>query len=102
GLPFYIDSSPSPTTDNMLVRSLALHNVVMGGRTMRVGLLAFDFIELAGDTADHEEQRISKIARGLKVIAKTLDCPVLALSQLNRRVEERNPPIPQAADLRYS
>lgn len=101
-LPFYIDSSPNPTTENMLVRSLALHNVVLDGRKMRVGLLAFDFIELAGDTADNEEQRISRIARGLKVIGKTLDVPVLALSQLNRRVEERNPPMPQVSDLRWS
>jgi replicative DNA helicase len=67
-----------------------------------VRLMMFDFVELGGDDAKTEEQRISSIYQHLKGIAKTLDIPVLALSQLNRDVEKRADRLPSISDLRGS
>lgn len=66
--------------------------------------LIIDYLQLMDGRANSESrvQEISEISRGLKQIAKELDVPVLALSQLNRSVEQRNPPIPKLADLRES
>lgn len=90
-LPIYIDESPAPTTDNMLIRAMGLNSVVMDGQKQQVGIAFFDFVELAGEQDEVEERRISKIARGLKAIAKLLPCPVVALSQLNRDAEPTIP-----------
>jgi replicative DNA helicase len=98
-LPIYIDESPAPTTQNMLLRALALDNVVIRGEQKKVGIVFFDFVELAGDKEPNEEQRISKIAIGLKIIGKQLGCPMVALSQLNRSADGR---MPKLSDLRYS
>jgi replicative DNA helicase len=65
-------------------------------------MMMFDFVELGGDRAQKEDLRISAIAHNLKGIAKTLQIPVLALSQLNRDVESRANKMPALSDLRYS
>lgn len=98
-LPIYIDESPAPTTQNMLLRALALNNVVIRGERKRVGIVFFDFVELAGDIDANEVQRITKIAVGLKVIAKHLKVPVVALCQVDRSAEGR---VPTLKDLRWS
>ena len=69
-----------------------------------LGLLIVDYLQLmeAKYRTDNRVQEISEISRGLKQIAKELNIPVLALSQLNRGVESRQPPIPKLADLRES
>ena len=69
-----------------------------------LGLLIVDYLQLmeAKYRTDNRVQEISEISRGLKQIAKELNIPVLALSQLNRGVETRQPPIPKLADLRDS
>jgi len=69
-----------------------------------LGLLIVDYLQLmeAKYRTDNRVQEISEISRGLKQIAKELNIPVLALSQLNRGVETRTPPIPKLADLRDS
>lgn len=66
--------------------------------------LIVDYLQLmeARTASESRTQEISEISRGLKQIAKELNVPVLALSQLNRSVEMRNPPIPKLADLRES
>ncbi len=71
-----------------------------------LGLVVVDYLQLmSGSTranSDNRVQEISEISRGLKAIARELNVPVLALSQLSRSVENRHPQIPQLADLRES
>ncbi|MBA3570819.1 MAG: DnaB-like helicase C-terminal domain-containing protein [Pyrinomonadaceae bacterium] len=98
-LPIYIDESSRPTTENMLLRCLALDNVFVNGERKKIGVVFFDFVELAGDVDANEVQRISKVALGLKVIAKYFKIPVVALSQVDRAAEGR---MPTLVDLRWS
>lgn len=98
-LPIYIDETPEPSTSNMLRRSMVLHNMTVEGVRQQVGLFVFDFVELAADKAEDEIQRNRVIARRLKVIAKTLNCPVIALCQLSREVEKRRDKIPMLSDI---
>ena len=67
-------------------------------------LLIIDYLQLMEGRRDSEsrQQEISDISRSLKALAKELDIPVIALSQLSRAVENRKPPIPVLADLRES
>jgi replicative DNA helicase len=69
-----------------------------------LGLIVIDYLQLMEGRlrTDNRVQEISEISRGLKQIAKELNVPILALSQLNRSVENRQPPIPKLADLRES
>lgn len=69
-------------------------------------LIIIDYLQLMegtnGGGTDNRVQEVSEISRGLKGIARELDVPVIALSQLSRAVEQRQPKIPQLADLRES
>jgi len=69
-----------------------------------LGLIIIDYLQLMEGRfrTDNRVQEISEISRGLKQIAKELNVPILALSQLNRGVEQRTPPIPKLSDLRES
>ncbi len=71
-----------------------------------LGLIVVDYLQLmSGSTRGNDfnrVQEISEISRGLKLIARELNVPVIALSQLSRSVESRSPQIPQLADLRES
>lgn len=95
-LPMWIDDNTGPTTAQMLDQLSRL------SETLPVRMMLFDFVELGGDRAQKEDIRISQIAHNLKGIAKTLEIPVVALSQLNRDVENRASKMPQLSDLRYS
>jgi replicative DNA helicase len=95
-LPIWIDDGSGPTAQQML-RQLAELN-----HTNPVRMMMFDFLELAGDRGDREDIRISRVVDQLHGIAKTLQIPVLALSQLNREVESRADKMPMLSDLRYS
>lgn len=99
GMPVGIDDRPGLTASQMLVRAQRFQ------RRHGLGLVLFDYLELAGDDAGkngNETQRLGQISRGMKHMARTLDVPVLALSQLNRGVEQRTPPTPRMSDLRQS
>ncbi|QJT10552.1 replicative DNA helicase [Oceanidesulfovibrio marinus] len=96
--PIFIDDTPSLSTVEIRGRSRRLkmeHNL---------GLVVVDYLQLmrAGRNIDSREQEISEISRSLKALAKELDLPVIALSQLNRKVEERSDKKPVLSDLRES
>ncbi len=98
--PIYIDDSA--TANVMEIRTKARRLQAEHG----LGLLIVDYLQLmeSGQKRSSESrvQEVSQISRALKAIARELNIPVLAVSQLSRAVESRNPPIPKLADLRES
>jgi len=100
-LPLYIDDTPGITVNMILNRARRLK------RSKGLGLIIIDYIQLISDsgngkTDSNRVQEMSKISRGLKMIAKELNVPVIALSQLNRGVESRDDKRPLMSDLRES
>lgn len=65
-------------------------------------LIVVDYLQLMSVDAENRTQEVSKLSRELKLMAKELNCPVLVLSQLSRKVEERADKRPQLSDLRES
>lgn len=95
-LPIWIDDGSGPTTQTMYERIHRLQEHI------HVKAMVFDFLELGGNRGHTEELRISQIVTSLKDLAKGLQIPVIALSQVNRGVENRSNKMPTLADLRYS
>lgn len=96
--PIYIDDTPAITVLEMKAKARRLKAEV------NLGLIILDYLQLMRSSGykDSREQEISDISRSLKALAKELNLPVVALSQLNRKVEDRNNKRPQMADLRDS
>jgi replicative DNA helicase len=99
--PIYIDDTPGLTVSDLRTKARR------EAHKRDVGLVIVDYLQLmsggsrfGGDS--NRVQEISEISRGLKGIARELNVPVIALSQLSRSVESRHPQIPQLADLRES
>ena len=99
-IPIYIDDTPALTVSALRTRARRLK------RQHNLGLIVVDYLQLisgsAGSKSDGRVQEVSEITRGLKTLAKELDVPVIALSQLSRQVENREDKRPQLADLRES
>ena len=98
--PIYIDDTPALSVLELRAKARRLKR----DPDTKLGLIMVDYLQLmrGSESKDSREQEISEISRSLKALAKELNVPVLALSQLNRKVEDRNPPIPRLADLRES
>ncbi len=96
--PIYIDDTAAISVLEMKAKARRLK------AESGLGLLIVDYLQLmrAGGSRDSREQEISEISRSLKALAKELNIPVVALSQLNRQVEQRTNRRPQMADLRES
>ncbi len=99
--PIYIDDTPGITVSDLRTKARR------EAHKHPLGLIVIDYLQLMSgggryNTENNRVQEISEISRGLKGIARELNVPLLALSQLSRSVESRSPQIPQLADLRES
>ncbi len=98
--PIYIDDKPGLTVLEMRTKARRQAHIAP------LGLIIVDYLQLMQGSSsrgsDNRVQEVSEISRGLKLIARELNVPVIALSQLSRTVENRNPQIPQLSDLRES
>ena len=100
-IPLYIDDTPGLNINSIRTRARRLK------RNKGLGLIIIDYIQLIMGSGSKRNdgnrvQELSEISRGLKILAKELNLPVIALSQLNRGVEQRDDKRPLMSDLRES
>ena len=99
--PVFIDEGAGLSSFDVRARARRLHR-----QTGKLGLIVIDYLQLmsppAGKQGENRATEISEISRSLKALAKELDVPVIALSQLNRSVEQRPDKRPVMSDLRES
>ena len=99
-VPIFIDDTPGLTVMEMRTKAQRV------AHEQELGLIVVDYLQLMSGNSkramDNRVQEISEISRGLKLIARELNIPVIALSQLSRSVETRDPKIPMLSDLRES
>lgn len=99
-MPFHIDETPALSISALRSRARRLK------RTQNVGLIIVDYLQLVRPSSsasmNNRVQEVSEITQGLKAIAKELNVPVVALSQLSRAVEQREDKRPLLSDLRES
>ena len=96
--PVWIDDSGSVSVLEMRAKARRLK-----ADQPDLGLVVVDYIQLmSGGNAENRQQEVSAISRGLKALAKELDVPIIALSQLSRAPEQRSDHRPQLSDLRES
>ncbi|HEY7754192.1 MAG TPA: replicative DNA helicase, partial [Steroidobacteraceae bacterium] len=98
GAPIYLDESPALTPTELRARARRLK------RERGLGLVIVDYLQLmqVAGTKENRATEISEISRSLKALAKELQVPVIAISQLNRAVEQRTDKKPVMSDLRES
>lgn len=98
--PIYVDDTPGITVLEMRTKARR------EAQKHPLGLIVIDYLQLMSGSRGggdfNRVQEVSEISRGLKLIARELNVPVIALSQLSRSVESRSPQIPQLSDLRES
>ena len=98
---FYIDETPALSPIELRARSRRLAR-----QCGKLGLIIIDYLQLmsgnGGSSSENRASEISEISRSLKGLAKELNCPVIALSQLNRSLEQRPNKRPVMSDLRES
>jgi len=95
--PIFIDDAAGSTVMEVRTKARRLH------MEHNVGLIVIDYLQLmSGKNTDNRVQEVSEISRSLKILARELNIPVVALSQLSRGVENRPDKVPQLSDLRES
>ncbi|NJK81690.1 MAG: replicative DNA helicase [Chloroflexaceae bacterium] len=96
--PIYIDDTPAPTLMELRSKARRLHS------QHQLALVIVDYLQLLVDDSRpvSRVEEVGRISRGLKTLARELQVPVLALSQLNRAIERRLTPVPMLSDLRDS
>jgi len=101
-LPIAIDDSGGLTIEQIRARALRMHAKVEGG----LGLVVVDYLQLVRPSerksSNSRNDEIAHISRELKQLARELTCPVIALAQLNRQIENRTDKTPSLSDLRDS
>lgn len=97
-VPLFIDDSPSLTIGEVRSKARRLH------RKNRIGLIVVDYLQLmtVANPGKNRNDDVTEISKGLKALAKEMSLPVIALSQLNRSVEQRPNKRPIMSDLRES
>src|SRR5207245_9988256 len=97
--PIWVDDTGS--INMMEIRSKARR---LKSKEPNLGLIIVDYLQLmtSGTTVENRVQEVSQISRQLKVLARDLDVPILAMSQLSRAVEQRHDKRPMLSDLRRS
>jgi replicative DNA helicase len=104
--PILIDDTPALSLRELRARARRFRSNKELFGDKKFGLILIDYLQLMRGSPQaakaSREQEISEISRGLKGLAKELGCPVLALSQLNRSLEQRTDKRPQLSDLRES
>jgi len=98
--PLFIDDNPHCTVMEMRAKARRIK-----ARHGDLGMIVVDYIQLMSTAVRRAENRqveVAELSRGLKILARELDCPVMALSQLNRQLEYRQDKRPMLADLRES
>src|SRR3954466_13941285 len=99
--PLFIDDNPHCTVMEMRAKARRIR-----ARHGDLGLIVVDYIQLMSSTGsrqiENRQVEVAELSRGLKILARELDCPVMALSQLNRQLEYRQDKRPMLADLRES
>jgi replicative DNA helicase len=98
--PVYIDDTPAISVLEVRAKTRRL----VRDKSKKIGLVVVDYLQLMRGMggANNREQEISEISRSLKALAKELSVPIIAISQLNRRVEDRGDKRPMMSDLRES
>ena len=97
--PIFIDDKPGLSVLELRTKARRI------AHERPLGLIVVDYLQLMQGSGRHDGNRVqevSEISRGLKLVARELNVPLIALSQLSRTVESRTPPIPQLSDLRES
>lgn len=98
-VPLYLDDNPRVTVMEIRAKARRLKSRVGG-----LGLIMIDYLQLmsGGSNAENRQLEVSEISRGLKILARELEVPIIALSQLSRTLESRADKRPMLADLRES
>jgi replicative DNA helicase len=98
GAPIFVDDTPALSPTELRARARRLK------REQNLGMIIVDYLQLMSvpENKENRVNEISEISRSLKALAKELDIPVIALSQLNRSLEQRPDKRPQMSDLRES
>jgi replicative DNA helicase len=104
--PIWIDDSSDINITELRAKARRLHSRYNAENEKTgksgLGLIIVDYLQLlrANDGRDSRVEQVAQMSRGLKILARELDVPVIAVSQLSRAVESRSPPKPQLSDLR--